>query len=155
MEVINKPQSGVNFTTFQQQLLLVNIWFITQSFPVELSSLFGQRHTKRYLGRCHTKRRMGPPFFWYDTDFLELFFLVGKFLDFFFGKNRCHTKRRARAATRAHPSFGMTLTQDIRDPFRMIPPIPVCCRLYFPFMSRLKLKYITSTLHFISTGKSF
>ncbi len=32
-------------------------------------------------------------------------------------KSRCHTKRRAGAATRARPSFGMTQTQDIRDLF--------------------------------------
>ncbi len=32
-------------------------------------------------------------------------------------KSRCHTKRRAGAATRARPSFGMTTTQDIRDLF--------------------------------------
>ncbi len=31
--------------------------------------------------------------------------------------SRCHTKRRAGAAPRARPSFGMTTTQDIRDLF--------------------------------------
>ncbi len=25
------------------------------------------------LSPCHTKRRPGPPFFWYDTDFLDFF----------------------------------------------------------------------------------
>ena len=32
-------------------------------------------------------------------------------------KSRCHTKRRAGAAPRARPFFGMTTTQDIRDFF--------------------------------------
>ncbi len=32
-------------------------------------------------------------------------------------ESRCHTKRRVGAATRAHPSFGMTTAQDIRDLF--------------------------------------
>ena len=32
-------------------------------------------------------------------------------------KSRCHTKRRVGAAPCAHPSFGMTATQDIRDLF--------------------------------------
>ncbi len=32
-------------------------------------------------------------------------------------KSRCYTKRRAGAAMRGRPSFGMTPTQDIRDLF--------------------------------------
>ena len=46
-------------------------------------------------------------FFWYDTDFLGFF-------SFFFSVT-CHTKRGAGAASHAHPSFGMTRTQAIRD----------------------------------------
>ncbi len=32
-------------------------------------------------------------------------------------KSRCHTKRRMGAATRAHPSFGMTTTKTLRPVF--------------------------------------
>ena len=41
------------------------------------------------LSRCHTKRRMGAPFFWYDTDFLDYFWkkrIFLNFLNFFFRK---------------------------------------------------------------------
>ena len=48
-----------------------------------------------------------PPFFWYDTDFLN-FFLIFFFSLFFFEKSR---------ASRTRPSFGMTTTQDISDIF--------------------------------------
>ncbi len=34
-----------------------------------------------------------------------------------FLKSRCHTKRRMGAATRAHPSFGMTATKTLRSVF--------------------------------------
>ncbi len=79
------------------------------------------------LSRCHIKRRMGaatsyqkkdgrvwphPSFFWYDTDFLDFFKN-----NFSFGKSLCHTKRRMGEATCAHPSFGMTPTQNIMDLF--------------------------------------
>ena len=40
------------------------------------------------LSLCHTKRMMGPPFFWYDTDFPKCF--SKKII-----KSRCRTKRRA------------------------------------------------------------
>ncbi len=43
---------------------------------------------------------------------IQFFFLPKKNL-----KSRCHTKRRIGAATHAHPSFGMTMTQGIRDIF--------------------------------------
>ncbi len=38
-------------------------------------------------------------------------------------KSWCHTQRRAGTATHAHPSFGMTTTQDIRDLFAWRCPI--------------------------------
>ncbi len=63
------------------------------------------------LGHCQTKRRMGAKDghapLGHDT----------KFVHFFLLKSRCHTKRRMDLAMRTHPSFGMTLTQDIRDLF--------------------------------------
>ncbi len=34
-----------------------------------------------------------------------------------FSKGRCHTKRRMGAATRAHPSFGMTTTKTLMSVF--------------------------------------
>ncbi len=34
-----------------------------------------------------------------------------------FSKSRCHTKRRMDAATRAHPSFGMTTTNTLKSVF--------------------------------------
>ena len=66
-----------------------------------------------------------PPFFWYDTDFLDFFlqkiyfwtFFFGHFFIIYFLKSRSHTKTRAGAATRACRSFGMTTTQAIRDLF--------------------------------------
>ena len=42
-------------------------------------------------------------------------------------KSRCHTKRRAGAATHARPSFGMTTTQEIRDLFARCHPIWQVC----------------------------
>ena len=59
-----------------------------------------------------------PPFFWYDTDFLDFilkknfFFLFSDFFLFFL-ESRCHTKRGVGADTRGRPSFGMTMTQAI------------------------------------------
>ena len=61
------------------------------------------------------KKRTGgprPPLFWYDTDFLEFFF----WKKFFFEKSVSYQKK-AGAAPRARPSFGMTMIQDIRDLF--------------------------------------
>ncbi len=58
-------------------------------------------------------RRAGPrpPFFWYDTDFLD-FFWNFEFFSYFW-KVDVITKEGGRA----RPSFGMTTTQDIRDLF--------------------------------------
>ncbi len=92
------------------------------------------------LSRCHTKRRMcvcgsaHPSFgmtptwkiFWSIFCknvmnfflFFFLFFLKIFFFYFLFvGESRRHTKRRMGAAMHVHPSFGMTMTQDIRDLF--------------------------------------
>ena len=89
----------------------------------------GQRQVKRSLmfwvvvipkeGRRAEPR---PPFFWYDTDFLEFFGKVWKcvswlYIYILFLKSRCHTKRKAGAAPCARPSFGVTTTHDIRDLF--------------------------------------
>ncbi len=76
----------------------------------------GLRYLKRNLCTCpvsvsyHTFGIVIP----YHT-----FGMTPTFLDFFFffWKSRCHTKRRAGAAMRAHPSFGMTTSQYIRDLF--------------------------------------
>ncbi len=68
--------------------------------------------------RFNNWQKLRPAFFWYDTDFSNK---QKKKFNIFFGKknlkSRCHTKRRAGAAPRARPSFGMTTTQDIRDLF--------------------------------------
>ncbi len=40
--------------------------------------------------------------------------------------SRCHTKRRTGARGRAHPSFGMTPTQAIRDLFALRYPVVKC-----------------------------
>ncbi len=50
-----------------------------------------------------------------------------------YGLSRCHTKRRTGAAPRALPYFGMTTTQDIRDPFAKRSPIVMTewiCSIY-------------------------
>ena len=60
------------------------------------------------MSRCHTKRRM-------DRFFLIFFF------DFLFLR-RCHTKSRMDQLP-VHPSFGMTMIQDIRDLFAYRSPI--------------------------------
>ncbi len=56
------------------------------------------------LSHCHTKRR-------YDTDLSKKFWLKIHL------KSQCHTKRRKGVAMRAHFSFGMTTTQNIKDLF--------------------------------------
>ncbi len=55
--------------------------------------------------------RMRPSFFWYDIDFLDLFFLffwekIETF--FFFEKSVSYQNKNGRGH---HPSFGMTMTQ--------------------------------------------
>ena len=55
------------------------------------------------LSGCMTCKLNCVTYFWYDTDALDFFFL----------KSWRHTKRRMSAATRAHPSSGMTITQSI------------------------------------------
>ncbi len=53
-----------------------------------------------------------PSFFWYDTDFSKKKNLNLKNNNL---KSRCHTKRKVGRGARH--SFGMTMTQDIRDLF--------------------------------------
>ena len=65
------------------------------------------------LSRCAWLR---PPLFWYMTPTFYIFYIFYFFI-FYFLKSRCHTKRKAGAVMRARPSFGMTMTQAIRDLF--------------------------------------
>ncbi len=55
-------------------------------------------------------------FFWYDND------LKKKMEKIFFFKNK---KSKKLMSLPIHPSFGMTITQDIRDLFCVMQP--VCC----------------------------
>ncbi len=54
--------------------------------------LTARRFYWREYGKSLSPAR--PPFFGYDTDFLDFFFFLRFFL-FFYPKSRCHTKRRA------------------------------------------------------------
>ncbi len=62
------------------------------------------------LSRCRTKRTMGA----HAHPYLRRW---NRGCNIPISKNWCYTKRRAGAATRSHPSFALTPTQDIRDLF--------------------------------------
>ncbi len=91
-----------------------------------------------------TRKQTSKSFFWHDTDFFENIIYAVSRVKFwkvvaapilllvwhrlfriwlcwhhrlYSQKSRCHAKRRMGAATRAHPSFGMTKTKTLKSVF--------------------------------------
>ena len=72
---------------------------------------YDTRHKKTDLKVFVVIPKEGWACVWYVSTFQNFSLLTSQIV---FSESRCHTKRRMAVATRAHPSFGMTTTKDLK-----------------------------------------
>ncbi len=119
-----------SFTSFR----VINVmWFIPASLPVEGSESWGNLSLclQSWSPHCSYQKVTYLSYCWGNPIFKRLStpkatcvcLMISYFWISAFDKKKhlkkiwCHTKRRMSAVTRAHPYFGMTMSQDIRDLF--------------------------------------